>query len=177
MGDSLEGVDIEAAVGLVQNRIFGLEHGKLQNLGALFLDAGKTFVDRTRGERTIHPEQLHLLVKFRVIVSGFEFLALRQTRLDGGTEKICDRDSRNFAWILKCEKNAFARAFVRLEFEQIFAIHREGSGCHLVIGMASQHFGERALAGAIRPHDGVDFATRHLQAQPADNLLVGDRYA
>src|SRR5713101_4840864 len=107
MRDGLEGVDVEAAVGLVHNRVFRLEHGQLQNLHALLFATGKTFIDRTRSERAIHTEQLYLFVKLRVIVSGFEFLALRETRLRRGAQEICDGDSRNFAWILKCEKNAF----------------------------------------------------------------------
>ena len=41
--------------------------------------------------------------------------------------------------------------------------------------MAGQHFGERAFAGTIRPHDGVHFALRHGQAEAADDLLSGDR--
>src|SRR5437899_12319023 len=118
MCDSLERVDVQAAVGLVQNRIFGLEHGQLQNLRALFFATVKTFIDRTRSERAIHTEQLYLFVKLRVIVSGFEFLALRETRLRRGAQEICDGDSRNFAWILKCEKEPFAGALVRFEVEK-----------------------------------------------------------
>ena len=40
--------------------------------------------------------------------------------------------------------------------------------------MAGQHFRERALAGAVRAHDRVDFALGHGQAQAPDDLLFRD---
>src|SRR5207247_1864514 len=70
MRHGLERVNVQAAVGLIENGIFRLEHRQLQNLGALLFAAGKTFVDRTRSERTIHPEQLDLFVKLCVIIGG-----------------------------------------------------------------------------------------------------------
>ncbi len=42
-----------------------------------------------------------------------------------------------------------------------------------VVGMAAEHFRERAFAGAVRPHDGVDFPSLDFQAQAADDFLSG----
>ena len=81
----------------------------------------------------------------------------------------------NFARVLEREEEAFARAFVRLQGENIFAVHQHLAGRDLVIGMAGQHLGQRAFAGAVWPHDGVHFAFRHGQAEAADDLLFGDR--
>ena len=44
----------------------------------------------------------------------------------------------------------------------------------MIIGMTGEHFGERAFAGAVRSHDGVDFAPRNGEAEPADDLLPVD---
>ena len=40
-----KGVDVEAAVGLVEDGELGLEHGHLENLVALFFSAREPFVD------------------------------------------------------------------------------------------------------------------------------------
>ena len=57
----------------------------------------------------------------------------------------------------------------------IFAVHQHRARGDGVIGMAGDHLGEGAFAGAVRPHDGVDFAPRHREREPADDLLFADR--
>ena len=37
--------------------------------------------------------------------------------------------------------------------------------------MTGEDLGERAFAGAVRAHDGVDFALRHREAESSDDLL------
>src|SRR5947208_15826300 len=112
MRHGLERVNVQAAVGLIENGIFRLEHRQLQNLGTLLFAAGKTLVDRTRSERTIHPEQLDLFIKLCVIVGGLKLLALRQARLHRGTKKVGDRHAWNFARILESHEKAASCAFV-----------------------------------------------------------------
>ena len=75
VGDDLERVDIEAAVGFVEDRVFRFEHGQLQNFVPLLFAAGKSFVDRARSERAIHLEQVHFFVKPGVIFGRLELLA------------------------------------------------------------------------------------------------------
>ena len=81
LGDDLEGVDVEAGVGLVEDGVFRLEHRHLEDFVALLLAAGEAFVDRARGEFAVHLEQVHLLVELLVVVGRLEFLALGQARL------------------------------------------------------------------------------------------------
>ena len=173
--DDFERVDVEAAVGLVEHGVFRLEHRHLQNFVALLLAAGEAFIHRARGERAIHLEQIHLLVELRVVIGRLEFLALRQTGLDRGAEEIGDRHAGDFARVLEGQEKASPRALVRLQFENIFAVHQHRSRGHDVIRMAGQHLGERALAGAVWPHDGVHFALGNGEAETADDLLFGDR--
>ena len=46
VGDDLQGVDVEAGVGLVEDAQLRLEHGHLEDLVALLLAAGEALVDR-----------------------------------------------------------------------------------------------------------------------------------
>ena len=54
LGDDLEGVDVEAGVGLVEQREAGLEHEQLQDLEALLLAAGEAVVEVAAGEGRVH---------------------------------------------------------------------------------------------------------------------------
>ena len=60
VGDDLERVDIQAGVGLIEQRQRRLEHQHLQNLVALFLAAGKALVDAAAEEALIDVHELHL---------------------------------------------------------------------------------------------------------------------
>src|SRR5205807_4585821 len=91
----------------------------------LLFATGKTFVDRARCERAVHSQQLHLLVKLRVVIGRFEFFAFRQTRRERGPQKIGDGDSWNFAWVLESEKKSLPSAFVGLHSKNIFPIHSD----------------------------------------------------
>ena len=46
VGHYLQGVDVQAGVGLIEDRQLGLEHRHLKNLVALFLAAREAFVHR-----------------------------------------------------------------------------------------------------------------------------------
>src|SRR5437764_13601060 len=123
MRNGLERVDVQAAVGLIEDGVLWLEHGHLQNLGALFFAAGESLINRARSKRTIHAEQFHLFVKLGVIIGSLEFLAFGQTRLQRGAEKICNGYARNFARVLESQEKTASRSFIRIEFQKIFAIH------------------------------------------------------
>src|SRR5580765_7906286 len=60
-GDHLESIDVEAGVGLIEDREPWLEHQHLQDLVALFLAAGEAFIDGARKEAVLHVHELHLL--------------------------------------------------------------------------------------------------------------------
>ena len=56
----------------------------------------------------------------------------------------------------------------------VLALEQDTAAGHLVARVAHQRVGERALAGAVRPHDRVHFAGRDRQRQALDNLLALD---
>ena len=73
IGNDLEGVNVEAGIGLVENAQFGLEHRHLENLVALLFAPRKSFVHRTRHQLFVHLQQLHLLAYQREEVHGVVF--------------------------------------------------------------------------------------------------------
>ena len=84
------------------------------------------------------------------------------------------RHARDFARILESQEQTASCAFVRLEFQEVFAVHQDLAAGHVVIGMPGQNLGQRAFAGAIWAHDGVHFAAGNAQTQSAHNLLIAD---
>src|SRR4051794_10007050 len=61
LGDDLERVDVEAGVGLVEDRELGLEEFELKDLVALLLAAREPLVDVALGEGLVHAEGVHRL--------------------------------------------------------------------------------------------------------------------
>ena len=49
-----------------------------------------------------------------------------------------------------------------------------GAAGHVIVRTAAQRVGERRLAGAVRPHDRVDFARIDLQRQALEDRLAVD---
>ena len=64
----------------------------------------------------------------------------------------------NLHRILEREEDPRLRALFGLHLEQILAVVRDRAAGDLVRRIAGQHLRERALAGAVRPHDGVHLA-------------------
>ena len=72
LATSLQRVDVEAGVGLVENGELRFEHRHLENLVALLLAAGKTLVDGAVHHGIVHLEQRHLLLDHGHEVDGVE---------------------------------------------------------------------------------------------------------
>ena len=161
MRNGLERVDVQAAVGFVENGIFRLKHGKLQNFRTFLFAAGEALVDSARSERAIHTQQLHLFVKLRVIIGCLELFPFGETRLHGRAQKIRDRHARDFAWILERQEKPAPGTFIGVELEKIFSVHHHLALGDLVVGMTGQDLGERAFPGAIRAHKCMHFAPRN----------------
>ena len=84
------------------------------------------------------------------------------------------RHARDFHRILEGQEQALARALIGLQLENFSPSMQHLAAGHRVIGMPGDHLGERALARAVRAHDGMHFSPGHGEGQAADNLLVGD---
>lgn len=159
-GHGFESINIKAAVGFVQDGKGGFEEGHLQDFEAFFLAAAKADVN-VAGEEVFGDVQL---VHFAA--AGFEEFERvefwQATRgavgVDGGTEELRGVDAREFHRILEGEKQAAARAFVGFQLQQVGAVQR---GLAVGDGVAiapRQRIAQRAFAGAVGAHDGVDFA-------------------
>ena len=60
--------------------------------------------------------------------------------------------------VLERHEDAFAGALVGVHLEQVLALEEDVAAGHFVLGMAGERARQRALAGAVGPHDGVHFA-------------------
>ena len=63
LGDDPDGVDVQAAVGLVEDGEGRPEHGELEDLGPLLLAAGEPLVEVAAGELLVHAQLVHLLAE------------------------------------------------------------------------------------------------------------------
>ena len=94
--------------------------------------------------------------------------------VERGLEKIGAVHAGNLDRILEREEQAFARAFLGIEVEQILAVVNHLAAGHVVTVAAGQHGGERAFAAAVRAHDGVDFAGVDGEADALEDLFALD---
>ena len=65
--------------------------------------------------------------------------------------------------------------FVGLELEQVDAVDGRRALGDFVIRVAHQGVAQRALARAVRPHQGMDLALADRQVDPFEDLLAIDR--
>ncbi len=137
----------------------------------------KPFVDRARGEVAAHFQQVHLLVETVVILDGFEFLALAETRLHGGADEIGVAHAGDLHRVLEREEQPLAGAFVGFQAEDFLAVEQDAAAGDLVIRVAGDRLGQRALARAVQPHDGVNLALGDFEAEAFDDGLVTDAHA
>jgi len=175
-GHHFECIDVEAGIGLIQNREFGLEHQHLQDFIALLLAAGKSFVHAAGEKRLAHMHELHLLPDQRQKLIRIDFglaggLALGVQR---GLQQVHIVDAGNFNRILESEKQAGARALLGAHRQQIAALEGHGSLGDFVVFAAGQHLRQRALAGTVRSHDGVNLAGIDLEVHAGEDFFARD---
>ena len=85
----------------------------------------------------------------------------------------------NQQWAMDFVSDALAegRAIRTLNVVDVFtreglAIEEDFTGGHCVVFVAAQHLGQRALARAVRAHDGVDFAGLDFKSQAFEDFAV-----
>src|SRR3972149_1744533 len=78
--------------------------------------------------------------------------------LEGGAEEVDHRHAGDGRGVLHGEEEAAAGALVRPQRRHVLALEIDVAGGDLVARVAHEGVGERALAGAVRPHDGVHLA-------------------
>ena len=88
LADGADCVDVEARVGLIENRELGLEHEHLQNFGLFLLAAGEAHVQITFGIALVHVQKARGLFELFLEVPQAQAVAglLLQRRADEGAE-------------------------------------------------------------------------------------------
>jgi len=177
VGDDLEGVDVEAGVGLVEDREGRLEDRHLEDLVALLLAAGEAIVDRPFEQRFVEPDELHPLAHQREEVHGVELrlAAVGADRVEGGAQEVGIAHPGDFDRVLEGQEQPLARPLLGVELEEIAAAVVDLARGDLVPLAARERLGERALAGPVRTHDRVDLAGADAQVDPVQDLLALDR--
>ena len=87
-------------------------------------------------------------------------------------EEVGVGDAGNLDRILEGHEHAFARPLVGIHVEEVVPVVEHLSAGHHVFGMPRQDARQRALAGAVRPHDGVHFAGLDVKIDALEDLLV-----
>ena len=76
--------------------------------------------------------------------------------------------------MLEAEEHAAGGAAVGAELGDVLALEPDAPARDLVAGVGEEGLGQRGLAGAVRPHERVDFALADGQGHAAEDLGVGD---
>ena len=87
-------------------------------------------------------------------------------------QKIGGVHARDLHRVLEREEDSFAGALIGVHLEQVPAAIEDLPPGHLVALAAGQDRGQRALAAAVRPHDGVRFARVDGQVHAVEDLFA-----
>ena len=168
LGNSLEGVDVEARVGLVHHGQLRLQDRHLQHLVSLPLSARETLVQVAIGKARPTSQRLH---RIHHLEPEFE-----DRQVDTGavgerlTKKLDDGNPGDRLRILKGQEQPTTAPLIRTHGQQIVTVEKNSSAGDPVLGVSGQHIGERALAGPVRSHDGVDLAVVDRQVDSMEDL-------
>ena len=119
--DGFERVDVEPAVGLVEDGESRLHDAHLDHLGALLLAAGKADVDRALEHLGVHAEQRRLLARELDELGARQLgLAARAAlRIEAFAQELEVGDAGNFDRVLEAEEQPRRGALVRFEGEEV----------------------------------------------------------
>ena len=81
-------------------------------------------------------------------------------------------DARNFDRVLEGHEDAFSRAVFRRHLKQIFAVKLHRAVGYLIIFAPRQRRRKRTFPGAVRPHDGVNFARPDVKIEATQDGFV-----
>ena len=169
-GDVAQRVDVETAVDLVENRELGSQHRELEGLGPLLLPTGELDVQPAVEELLRDTEARRFRRHARREVVGRAALTPER-----GVEEVAEADPGELHRVLEREEETVGGSFVRREPEQFLTVDRDGTAGDGVVVSAHQHVGECRLPRAVRPHERVHLTGTHLEVDPAQDLLPGNR--
>ena len=88
-------------------------------------------------------------------------------------EELPGPDAGQFEGVLEGQKHAFSGAFLRLHCQQVLTLIDHFAGGNLVVRLAGEDVGQRALSRAVGSHDCVDFAGTDLEVDAVQDVCVG----
>ncbi len=121
--DGAQRVDVEPAVGLVEDRQPRLQHRHLKDLVAFLLAAGKPDIDRALQQVLADVEFFKLGPDRAQELAGVELwlAAVAAAGVERGAQEVHVVHARDLDRVLKRQKQAFARALVGRHHQQIAA--------------------------------------------------------
>src|SRR5690606_11277942 len=175
--DEPERVDVEPAVGFVEDRELRLQHRHLEDLVALLLAAREPDIDRPLEELVADLEELQLLPDELEELAGVELrlAAAAPDRVEGGAEEVHVVHARDLDGILEGEEDPRPGPLVGAHGEEIPAVIGDAAR-HLVPVAPGENAGEGGLAGTVRAHDRVHLARPDLEIDSLEDFApaVGD---
>src|SRR5450759_3357481 len=173
LGHDLQRVNVQARIGLVQDRQLRLQHGHLQDLVALFLAAREAFVHGAVHQLLVHVQQLQFLPEQGQEIDGIDLIqpTVFVDGIERRPEEVRVADTGYLYRVLEGHEDAFTGGLLRFHGQEVLAVVRHlarGDGVGLAAG---QRLRQRAFARAIRAHDGVHFAGVHLQVNALEDFV------
>ena len=114
------------------------------------------------------PEPVHPLGEVQAHLEDAE-LVEALSRGDRLAQELDDRDAGDGLGVLKGEEDPSARALVGRPFGDVLAVQKDLATGDRVARVAHDDVGQGRLPGAIRAHQGVDFAFAHDEVDAAQN--------
>ena len=105
----------------------------------------------------------------------FTFLAVGIANVgDRMPQEVSDLHPGNRDRVLEGQKHTQASPLAGVKFANVAAVELNRTAGDLVLRMSSQRVGERALPGAVRPHQSMNFALTHGEIDPLEDRSLSD---
>ena len=175
-GHNAQCIDIKAAVCLIEDAEFRLEHRHLEDLVPLLLTTTEANVQIAVHQFRVHLHELRLLTHHGEEILAAELgLAARLAALvHRGAQEVQVAHTRDLHRVLEGEKDPFPRALFWSKLQKVFPEVCDASTGDFVLLPSSKNVGEGAFSGAVRSHDGVYFAGLHFQSDALEDALALD---
>src|SRR5690606_34456857 len=176
LGDRAQGIDVQARVGLVEDRELGFEHRELEDLVALLLAAGEALVDAALEQAVVQVQHRHLLAHALEELHRVQFLlaARAALRVQGRAQEIGVVHARDLDRVLEGEEQAGRGPLLGRQRQQVATLEGHFAGGDLVALAPRQHVAQGGLAGAVGTHDGVHLAGLYVEAESLEDLAAVD---
>ena len=158
---------------------FGSRNRHLEDFVTLLFATAHAVVHAAFTIAFVHFEQVHLFFAelLEIFVAHFGLAEEGALAVERHLQEFHVVHARNFGRVLRADEEAGIGTFVDFHLEQVLAVEfygtaidMVGAAIDMVGGVACNHFGERAFAGAVRAHDGVDFSRLDLKIDPFQDL-------